>query len=245
MRVAGQLLDCLSASLVAAACQGLSNPPSSHRAWAAPCHSPKTASHPLPHATCPAVPCSAAGLDNYIRLMKECWAQDPKQRPSFGPIARRLKAMQHWLHACTNALHLTSTANRLQSLRQDSSTRGAPVPLAVGGSLPAAVPPHVDAPATQVAMDARGLVGAPDAADAAAGGAAAAATAPLVAAAQPRQERQQPDHAALSSGTDEVPPPVPDPAVAAAAEASAPKPVAEPSVQVCVCVCVAGDRVPL
>lgn len=149
--------------------------------------------------------------------MKECWAQDPKQRPSFGPIARRLKAMQHWLHACTNALHLASTTNKLQSLRQDSSSRGAVVPLAVGGSLPAAVPPHVDAPATP-----------------AAGAAAAAAAAPLVAVAQPRQDRQQPDHAALSSGTDEVPPPVPDPAVAAAAAASAPKPAAEPSVQVCV-----------
>jgi hypothetical protein len=235
MRVPEQLLDRLFAGC---SCSTPKNPCSS-RSSCLP--------HTSPHMTCPAVPCPTAGLDNYIRLMKECWAQDPKQRPSFGPIARRLKAMQHWLHACTNALHLTSTATRLQSLRQDSSTRGggtAGVPLAVGPSLPAAVPPHIDAPAapaaTATARDTRGLVGAPGPAEPATprtNATKGAASAPS------RQDQQQTDHAVLSSDTDEVPPPVPDPAVTAAAEAAAPKPVAEPSVQVGVSL--EGHRVPL
>jgi hypothetical protein len=53
---------------------------------------------------CPVV--GLAGLSSYIRLMKECWAQDPTQRPSFSSIARRLKAMQHWCVACREARKL-------------------------------------------------------------------------------------------------------------------------------------------
>jgi hypothetical protein len=39
---------------------------------------------------------SSTCLATFIRLMRDCWAQDAAQRPSFEVIARRLKAMQRW-----------------------------------------------------------------------------------------------------------------------------------------------------
>lgn len=39
---------------------------------------------------------SCAGLASYVRLMKDCWQQDPAKRPSFDRIAARLKAMIRW-----------------------------------------------------------------------------------------------------------------------------------------------------
>lgn len=51
--------------------------------------------------------------------MEECWAHDPKQRPSFEVIARRLKAMQRWRKIISkhSALHRAASA-----LRQSSSS---------------------------------------------------------------------------------------------------------------------------
>jgi hypothetical protein len=72
------------------------------------------------------------GLNRYIRLMEECWAQDPQQRPSFCEVARRLKAMQHWFSACSKALRLSSTRTSLQSQRQVRSPKAPAVPFAVG-----------------------------------------------------------------------------------------------------------------
>ena len=31
------------------------------------------------------------GLDEYIALLRRCWAQDPEQRPSFGDIIPELR----------------------------------------------------------------------------------------------------------------------------------------------------------
>jgi hypothetical protein len=72
------------------------------------------------------------GLNRYIRLMEECWARDPQERPSFCEIARRLKAMKHWFSACSQALSPISTKPSLQPQRQVSSSRTPVVPFAVG-----------------------------------------------------------------------------------------------------------------
>jgi hypothetical protein len=37
-----------------------------------------------------------ADLLSYIRLMEECWQQDPEKRPGFDGIAARLMAMLRW-----------------------------------------------------------------------------------------------------------------------------------------------------
>jgi hypothetical protein len=46
-----------------------------------------------------------AGLRNYIRLMEECWDQDPYRRPTFDRIAARLKAIMRW-HKAFNKCRL-------------------------------------------------------------------------------------------------------------------------------------------
>jgi len=72
-----------------------------------------------------------AGLFTYERLMKECWAHDPAERPSFEVIARRLKAMQRW----RTIISKHSTLHRAASaVRQSSSCSS----LAKAGAAPAA-----------------------------------------------------------------------------------------------------------
>jgi hypothetical protein len=75
-----------------------------------------------------------SGLFTYVRLMKECWAHDPAQRPSFEVIARRLKAMQRWrkiiskhstLHRAANALRHSSSSSSL-SKEQQHAKSGSP-----------------------------------------------------------------------------------------------------------------------
>ncbi len=38
----------------------------------------------------------AGCLAGYKKLMEECWAQDPRERPTFTAAANRLKALQLW-----------------------------------------------------------------------------------------------------------------------------------------------------
>lgn len=74
------------------------------------------------------------GLFTYVRLMKECWAHDLAQRPSFEVIARRLKAMQRWrtiiskhstLHRAASALRQSSSSSSL-SKEQQHTKNGSP-----------------------------------------------------------------------------------------------------------------------
>jgi hypothetical protein len=172
-----------------------------------------------------------AGLNSYIKLMKECWAQDPKQRPSFAKIVSRLKAMQHWFYACSNALRLSSTASKLQNLRQNSSSKGGNTPLAVG---PGAVPYQHQAEASAAAAARAAGPKAVATHGAAAGAAGGAATAAAGAGHKHGQQQQQLKDVvgAHDEDQEEAAPPAPEPGVAAAAKAAAPKPSVEPSVQV-------------
>lgn len=74
-----------------------------------------------------------AGLFTYVRLMKECWAHNPAQRPSFEVIARRLKAMQRWrkiiskhstLHRAASALRHSSSSGSLNTKEQGRGGSG-------------------------------------------------------------------------------------------------------------------------
>lgn len=40
--------------------------------------------------------CGCAGLDDYLSLINQCWAQDPTQRPDFTHIIAALKWVQPW-----------------------------------------------------------------------------------------------------------------------------------------------------
>lgn len=76
------------------------------------------------------------GLQNFIRLMQECWAQDPAQRPTFESIARRLKAMQRWRMVLSRHQKLRATvqALRLSSLKSTSSSGSVRAPGTPQGS---------------------------------------------------------------------------------------------------------------
>jgi hypothetical protein len=117
--------------------------------------------------------------------MQDCWQQDPKLRPSFATVTRRLKAMQHWFIACSNALYIS----RLSS----NTSKPTQVPLAVDS----VTVPHVDAAAEEAAgtatlaarpFDMHPAVGGAECVAAVAGEATVAASA---AADQQQQQQQQ------------------------------------------------------
>jgi hypothetical protein len=89
----------------------------------------------------PMLRCCTAGLFTYVRLMKECWAHDPKQRPSFEVIARRLKAMQRWRKIISkhSTLHRAASALRQSSSSSSLTKEGSSKAAAHGGSAAAAV----------------------------------------------------------------------------------------------------------
>jgi len=163
--------------------------------------------------------------------MEACWHQDPKQRPDFHTVARRLKAMQRWYWACNNALKLSSTTLRLQYLRQNSKNRDQV-------AMPVAAQPVQHAPTA--AAEGAGK----QAAAAAAGGDGAGGFAATVAAAaaagglsgqldKGRDLLPPPQqHGGLDDLQDDMPPPVPEPEDVAAVKAAAAERKAEPSVQV-------------
>jgi hypothetical protein len=169
--------------------------------------------------------------------MQDCWQQDPKMRPSFNTIARRLKAMQHWFYACSNALHISNTTVRFNNLRQNSnSSKPVMTPLAVGSFKQ----PQHDAAAAAGVHGAHAEHG-----PAMGGGVRGLGSAAAAMDHHPQQhphaqqqqhpQQQQHDEAHHFEGVDsheDAPPPVPEPEVAAAAKAAAPKPSSEPCVQV-------------
>lgn len=180
--------------------------------------------HPNPPTT---------GLLNFIRLMEDCWNQDPKLRPTFHQVALRLRAMQRWYWAINNARKLTSTTMRLQSLRQNSKSKDEVQPGATSGKQQAQPAAAGSSVVQAGAAMAGGLLAAASAAAGMLGGRTSKAAPPQ----EQKQKQRSSSSGQQQDAVDgplevEAPPPVPDAEDAAAAKAAAPAQSEEPTVQV-------------